>query len=300
MAQISVEIIRLSGSLLRGNLQHIVLMRPIRSMIEFKQIIGRGTRTFDGKDFFTIWDFVKAHENFSDPDWDGEPLAPEPPGDPRTPPTGPEPGGEPPEPGGEDPTDPPREKIVVKLSDGKARRIAYAATTTYWSADGKPISATQFLERLLGDLSGLIANEDQLRSVWSNPDNREKLLGQLSDRGYDQDRLDDIRRLVDAPDSDLFDVLSYVLYTREPMRRSERAEYVRGKNSEIENTDLREFLMSILKAYEENGESELATRKLGQFINAKFGRVSESKARLGDLSTVKSAYSNMQADLYSR
>jgi type I restriction enzyme R subunit len=52
-------------------------MRPIKSMIEFKQIIGRGTRTFEGKDFFTIWDFVKAHENFNDKDWDGEPLPPE-------------------------------------------------------------------------------------------------------------------------------------------------------------------------------------------------------------------------------
>ena len=46
-------------------------------MIEFKQIIGRGTRTYDGKDFFTIWDFVRAHENFNDPEWDGEPLVPE-------------------------------------------------------------------------------------------------------------------------------------------------------------------------------------------------------------------------------
>ena len=55
------------------NIRHIVLMRPIRSMIEFKQIIGRGTRTYEGKDFFTIWDFVKAHENFNDPEWDGEP-----------------------------------------------------------------------------------------------------------------------------------------------------------------------------------------------------------------------------------
>ena len=42
-------------------------MRPINSMIEFKQIIGRGTaRFYDGKDYFTIYDFVKAHQHFSD------------------------------------------------------------------------------------------------------------------------------------------------------------------------------------------------------------------------------------------
>ena len=53
-------------------------MRPINSMIEFKQIIGRGTRLYDGKDYFTIYDFVKAHHHFSDPEWDGEPIEPEP------------------------------------------------------------------------------------------------------------------------------------------------------------------------------------------------------------------------------
>jgi len=52
-------------------------MRPINSMIEFKQIIGRGTRLYDGKDYFTICDFVKAHHHFSDPEWDGEPIDPE-------------------------------------------------------------------------------------------------------------------------------------------------------------------------------------------------------------------------------
>jgi type I restriction enzyme R subunit len=40
-------------------------------MIEFKQIIGLGTRVYEGKDYFTVWDFVKAHENFKDPEWDG-------------------------------------------------------------------------------------------------------------------------------------------------------------------------------------------------------------------------------------
>jgi len=45
-------------------------MRSINSMIEFKQIIGRGTRLYDGKDYFTIYDFVKAHHHFNDPEWD--------------------------------------------------------------------------------------------------------------------------------------------------------------------------------------------------------------------------------------
>jgi len=52
------------------NIRNIVLMRPINSMIEFKQIIGDGTRLFDGKNYFTIYDFVKAYESFNDPEWD--------------------------------------------------------------------------------------------------------------------------------------------------------------------------------------------------------------------------------------
>jgi type I restriction enzyme R subunit len=69
---------KLSTGVDARNVRNVVLMRPVNSMIEFKQIIGRGTRVFDGKDYFTIVDFVKAHHHFNDPEWDGEPIAPEP------------------------------------------------------------------------------------------------------------------------------------------------------------------------------------------------------------------------------
>ena len=61
---------KLSTGVDARNIRNIVLMRPINTVIEFKQIIGRGTRLFDGKDYFTIYDFVKAYEHFSDPEWD--------------------------------------------------------------------------------------------------------------------------------------------------------------------------------------------------------------------------------------
>jgi type I restriction enzyme, R subunit len=289
---------KLSTGVDARNVRHIVLMRPIRSMIEFKQIIGRGTRTYEGKDFFTIWDFVKAHENFKDSEWDGEPLEPEPPTPRPEPPSGPEGGGDG-EGGGGDDLPPPREKIEVKLSDGKVRSIAYIASTTYWGPDGRPMSAAEFLQRLFGDLSCIVADEDQLRSVWSDPDNREHFLTQLSDRGYDRDRLDDIRRLVDAPDSDLFDVLSYVLFTSPPKTRHERAEGVRSAGLATESGDTRELLLAILRAYEARGESELATRKLGTFLMARYGSVNEAKKKLGGLPAVKGAFRSMQTTLYS-
>ena len=292
---------KLSTGVDARNIRHIVLMRPIRSMIEFKQIIGRGTRTYEGKDFFTIWDFVKAHENFNDPEWDGEPLDPEPPGEPRPPIGGPEPEpGDPGEGGDDGPEEPPREKIVVKLSDGSVRKIKYIASTTYWSPEGKPISATKFLERLFGDLSGIVADEDQLRAMWSDPDNRERFLDQLSDRGYDQDRLDDIRRLVDAIDSDLFDVLSYILFTSPPKTRTERADSVRQIGMTGATDETKAFLLAILAAYEERGVSELAIKKLGTFLTARYGSVSEGKIKLGGLNLIKQTFLKMQSDLYKQ
>lgn len=286
---------KLSTGVDARNVRNIVLMRPIRSMIEFKQIIGRGTRVYEGKDFFTIWDFVKAHENFNDPEWDGDPIDPEPP---KPGPTviPPNPSDPPEEPDG---GDEPKEKIRIKLADGKTRAIQFIATTTYWSADGKPISAQEFLKRLFSDLTGLITDEDQLRKVWSDPDSRERFLKQLADRGYDDGRLTDIRRLVDAPDSDLFDVLGYVLFTHAPKTREDRAEVVKGEGLEGVEHDLKALLVSILDAYEENGEAELATNKLGQFLTAQYGSVGEAKNRLGDLPEIKAAFRKMQSELYS-
>ena len=278
------------------NIRHIVLMRPIRSMIEFKQIIGRGTRTFEGKEFFTIWDFVKAHVNFSDPEWDGEPEEPVPPGPRPDPPAYPLPDdGNPP---GALRDDPP-ETIEVRLADGKVRTIRYIAATTYWSADGKPISAAEFLKRLFGDLKDMIADEDQLRAEWSDPDNRAKFLERLDDRGYDRGRLDDIRRLVDAPDSDLFDVLAYVLYLNPPKTRHERVDGVRQGGMALADGELRELLFGILQAYETHGEEELASSKLQSFLIGRYGSVSEGKERIGDLSTIQNAFRRMQAGLYA-
>jgi len=291
---------KLSTGVDARNVRHIVLMRPIKSMIEFKQIIGRGTRTYDGKDFFTIWDFVKAHENFRDPEWDGEPEEPViGPDGPGTPPDDPQEGPDVPPGGGDGPDDEPPQKIVVKLADGKERRIQYIASTTYWSHDGKLISAEEFMRRLFGDLSKLISDEDELRRVWSDPDNRTRFLDQLADHGYDSDRLDDIRRLVDAPQSDLFDVLAYVQFLNDPKTRQERADYVMGEGLSDQPDEMRELLVSILQSYVTEGVDELATGRLGRFLIARYGSVGESKTKLGEISEVRSAFLDMQARLYA-
>ena len=167
---------KLSTGVDARNVRNIVLMRPINSMIEFKQIIGRGTRLFDGKDYFTIYDFVKAYEHFSDPEWDGEP--------PRagTPMPAPRDGerlmtAKAATRGWRAAMSPPRpKKIKIKLADGKERTIQHMMATTFWSPDGRPMSAAEFVTRLFGELPALFKDEDELRALWSEPDTRKALL----------------------------------------------------------------------------------------------------------------------------
>src|SRR5205814_1329150 len=192
---------KLSTGVDARNIRNIVLMRPIKSMIEFKQIIGRGTRLYDGKDYFTIYDFVKAHHHFSDPEWDGEPIEPEPkqprpvspPTEPSAPPTS---GSEP---------NPPRQKIKVSLADSKARTIQHMLCTTFWHPDGTPMSAQQFMELLFGKLPEFFKNEDELRELWSAPDTRKLLLNGLEEKGFGHEQLVEMQKIIDAEKSDLFD-----------------------------------------------------------------------------------------------
>jgi len=288
---------KLSTGVDARDVRHIVLMRPIRSMIEFKQIIGRGTRVFEGKDFFTIWDFVKAYEHFQDPEWDGEPEEPEAPEGPRRP-GGFDDGPRPPY----NPEPEPQERpqtVVIRLSEGNQRRIRYVATTTYWSSSGRPMSAQEFMQQLFGDLTRLIADEDQLHETWSDPENRAHFLDQLSDHGYDQDRLDDIRRLVDAPNSDLYDVLAYILFEVAPKTRHDRADAVRTDGLDDYQGEMRALLLSILASYEDRGEAELAADRLGHYLIARYGSVGESRAKVGDPQDVRAAFRRLQAELYA-
>lgn len=278
---------KLSTGVDARNVRNIVLMRPIKSMVEFKQIVGRGTRTFEGKDFFTIYDFVKAYEHFNDPEWDGPP---EPPDTPGTPPKPPKPG-DPVPPGDPPPTPPePEEKIVIKLADGKERRIKYIATTSYYSHDGKMISGEEFMEQLFGDLGDLVTGEEELRLIWSDPEKRVQFLKVLADRGYDTGRLEDMKRLIDAPNSDVFDVLAYVRFTLSPKLRSERAAAARENGLTGLESEMKAFLEAVLNAYEVHGVEELALPKISDFLKVKYGGTNGAKRVLGDIPKIRRAF----------
>jgi type I restriction enzyme R subunit len=285
---------KLSTGVDARNVRNIVLLRPVKSMIEFKQIIGRGTRTFDGKDFFTIYDFVKAYEHFRDPAWDGEPEEPVagPGGPPRPKPPEPPHGGDPIEPL------PPVERVVVKLADGKERKIQYVAETTYWF-NGRQITARAFMEQLFGDLGTMVASADDLRAIWTDPDRRSAFILRLQEMGYDRDRMDDMRRLIDAPKSDIFDVLAYVRFTLDPLSRSERVEGAKATGLDGYEAEMREFLSYILQAYELQGIDELAPHRISDFLQIRYGGTNDAKRVLGSIPEIRGAFIDIQKHLFS-
>jgi type I restriction enzyme R subunit len=58
-----------------------------------------------------------------------------------------------------------KKKAKVKLARGKEREIRHIVSTSFWSTDGKPISADEFLSNLFGDLPKLFKDEEELRKL---------------------------------------------------------------------------------------------------------------------------------------
>ncbi len=291
---------KLSTGVDARNVRNIVLMRQVNSMIEFKQIIGRGTRLYDGKDYFTIYDFVKAHHHFSDPEWDGEPLEPTEP-EPRQPRPG---NGAPDAPAGEPVPPPfvdqPPARIKVKLADGKERKIQHMTATTFWSADGRPMSAAQFLEVLYGALPEFFNDEDELRRIWSAPDTRKSLLAGLADKGFGREPLAEMQKIIEAENSDLFDVLAYVAFAAEPVTRASRA--AAAKVATIaEFTDKQQaFVDFVLAQYVRQGVDELDAEKLSPLLRLKYQALSDAFAELGEPDQVRQVFVGFQRHLYER
>ncbi len=253
---------KLSTGVDARNVRNIVLLRPINSMIEFKQIVGRGTRLFDGKDYFTIHDFEGAYQHFLDPEWDGEPMEPV-----VTAPTGPPPNADP---TGQleyraEPTERP-EKIVIKLADGKARSIQHISATSFWGPNGRPLSAAEFIQSLFGKAPELFRDEDELRRLWSAPDTREALLAGLAERGFGAEPLKEMARIIDAPNSDIFDVLAYVAFALPPISRAERVSERKASALKGQTAELSAFLDFVLGQYVAQGVNELDSYKLPRLL----------------------------------
>ncbi|MDD4009428.1 MAG: DEAD/DEAH box helicase family protein [Fermentimonas sp.] len=310
---------KLSTGVDARNIRNIVLMRSVNTMVEFKQIVGRGTRLFDGKDYFTIYDFVDAYVHFSDPEWDGEPFE-----EVVCKKCGKNPceceysapevcnvcGERPCKCVKEDPE--PCEvcyrypcvcdkkvKVKVKLADGKEREIKHMVSTSFWSADGKPVSAEEFMSNLFGELPKLFKDEKELKDIWGNPLTRKSLLEKLEDAGFPKSDLRTLQKLVNMENSDLYDVLEYVFngdYVA--ITREARAKAAESTVFPLLNSEQKEFISFVLSKYIEAGVDELDQNKLPILLVNKYHSLQDAMEVLGETSDISKLFIDFQEHLY--
>jgi type I restriction enzyme R subunit len=280
-------------------------------MIEFKQIIGRGTRLYDGKDYFTVHDYVKAYKHFADPEWDGEPLEPEDPKPPvirkpckecgNRPCTCEKPPPEPCPVCGETECSCNRKSLIrVKLSDGKYRQIQHMTHTSFWSPDGTPLSSTEFLKKLFGDIPDFFKNEQELRELWSHPDTRGKLLEGLAEKGYGTKQLGELASIIQAENSDIFDVLAHVAYSHQPVTREHRVSSHIDLIHSHYDSQQQAFIDFVLSSYIKDGVTQLAPNSLGSLLDLKYGGLHDAAMSLGEAAAIRDLFMSFQRHLFSK
>jgi type I restriction enzyme, R subunit len=262
--------------------------------IEFKQIIGRGTRLYDGKDYFTIHDFFNASHNFYDPEWDGDPDIPVDGGiidGPNVGPTGP---------GGVGGGTSRPEKIVVRLSNGKELAFQNITEKMFYSVDGKTMTLAEFIQSLFNtlDMPEFFRNEEKLREIWSAPGTRKQLLQNLENAGFPKKQLEDIQDLIDAKSSDLFDVLEYVKYHFTPIMREARAVISRSIMETELTAKQMEFVDFLVQQYVIAGVDELDDSKLETLLAIKYKTATEGVAILGSVDIARNIFLTFQKHLY--
>jgi type I restriction enzyme R subunit len=281
--------------------KNIVLLRPVNSMIEFKQIIGRGTRICEDKDYFTIYDFVGASHNFEDKEWDG-PIEY----------TGKLSGGDGGKKGQEGKGakgengkggETPEPKKITKIKLGKGREVEiFDNGTTFYDKDlGKPISAKEFIERLVGQMPNFFKTEEELRQVWLDPLTRKTLLKRFAERGYNRETFKYIQKVLNAENNDVFDVLSFLAeFCNDMMTRSERADQC--KFYVMDNYAARQFafIEFVLQQYVKEGISELDDERIGQLVNLKYGSPVNASQELGKPDEIRSMFCTFQQYLYKK
>lgn len=285
---------KLSTGVDARNLRFVVLMRPVGSMVEFKQIVGRGTRVYEGKDHFTIIDFYDNYQKFDDPEWDGDPVEidiPEPPigGDDEgndgpiivDPPV--------------DPPVPPKQKIKIQLAPHRTLFMDDMVETLYFDASGKPVTPEQFLKDLFSKLPDFFTDEDSLRRIWSNQETRNKLIDELANRGFDLGKLLTLRDAFKAKDSDVYDLLRFIAFDKEIISRHDRVQSTDLSFKDSLDDKSKDFVDFVLGQYEKNGFEDL--NDLTELLNLKFGNVSVVD-EMGGVGKVRENFNQLQEAIY--
>ena len=301
------------------NVRNVVLTAPIRSMTEFKQIIGRGTRVFEGKDFFTIIDFVGATNLFYDKEWDDNKdklkediediIATDNELDKDKPDTNQNDyelqdnqedkvsdiEGE-----YEAKTSDEKQKNEKVIIDIKGKKLKVInIETTYVGDEGKPLKTNEYLELLIGILGKFYNDEQGLREIWSSPKNRKDLLNKLREMNIDESQLNDLKEIFEAQNSDIYDVLAHISFNLDIKTRSERVIAVESSTfvEKYHNEKAKEFIEFILERYKKDGVKELDEDKLSDLVKLSGFDRSELRQSFGNYN-IRDEYFGLQREIY--
>ena len=190
--------------------------------------------------------------------------------------------------------------MKVKLRDGKEREIQHMTSTLYYSPDGRPISAEQFLQNLFGVLPAFFKSEEELRKLWSSPITRKALLEQLEQVGFGKEELTMMQSLINAENSDLFDVLEYISFLHQPITRELRVAKAQSKIFASLNVEQKQFVEFVLSKYIETGVDELSEEKLPQLLTLKYQALDDAKEILGTIQSIRDLFIGFQRYLYEQ
>lgn len=191
--------------------------------------------------------------------------------------------------------------MKVTLDDGKERTIQYRMVTSLWRANGSPMSEQQFLESLFRKLPDLFKDEAGLRAIWSAPDTRKKLLQELAEKGFGDEQLAEMQKIIDAEKCDLFDVLAHVAFGLPPVTREARAAAAKGYINTHFNAKQRVFLDFVLSRYVSAGVGELDQDKLQPLLRLKYhNSFAEAVDNLGRPDDIDKMFAGFQRCLYQQ
>ncbi|KLI18032.1 EcoAI/FtnUII family type I restriction enzme subunit R [Brachyspira hyodysenteriae] len=292
---------KLSTGVDAAQIKNIVLLRPVNNIIEFKQIIGRGTRLYDNKPYFIVYDFVNASKNFEDPQWDGETtfiseqahktknindktnIAEDI--------------------DNEDYIEHKKKELIkITLGDGREVELYDNGTLFYDKNSQKMISSDEFIKTFLGIIPSFFKSEQDLRKIWKDPSTREKLLKRFEEKGYTlDDEFKKMQELLNAENSDIFDVIEYIAgYNNKLITRKERADKcIEQIKNQYEERQLA-FIEFVLNEYKYNGIKELYLQKIGDLLIFKYGTIQDAAKTINmNLEDIKNLFYNFQKHLYN-
>lgn len=287
--------------------RNIVLFKPIGSIVDFKQIIGRGTRLYPDEDklSFEIIDYSGATALFEDPEFDGPPemiveetinADGDPIGEPNVFEMG--------QPIADEPVGGATEESLEAVKHEKLYvddEAVYLVAEGFYLPDPESgrLRLVEYGQYVAGEVRRLFAGPAELRSAWSSEERRKEVMERLRDRGI---AYEEIAERAEFPEADPFDVLVHAAWNAPLTTRRDRAQRVRREEKDFFNgfrPEAREILEVLLEKYAESGPGELTLATLRVQPMRGLGTPVEIAARFGGSDQLRQAVDRLQELLYA-